>query len=497
LVDGASQDGVSCLVWQPHGSTISSALHADAAGKVVYRDPPAPSKVNAAARANVRNRVAVQQPGLMRAVMRAVTTPTGRKPAKEKETIDGESLWLRAGDHFPCNVVSIDERGVTFKSTYIEKTFVPHDQIKAWERIDRERLKDLEDPKRGRLLTLPRMQRSNPPTHLIQSTDGDFLRAQLTNMDAEHLNVGVRLEPKQLSRDSIARVIWFHKDETPELMKNAAKKPAPDASSGEETETDDAAPTVAESPPAVAQADGMRLQAVRTDGVRLTFTPEKVSENSIHGQSDLLGACHVDLKAVDALLFGAGIDAAADELAYHDWRLHSATDPRFVTEDGKSAPSATGTESALVGKPAPEFELDMLDGKKFRLNEERGKIVVLDFWASWCGPCMQAMPQIHAVTDELKDQGVRLVAVNLQEDHKTAADTLERLGFAADVALDIDGAAAGKYQVTAIPQTVIVDREGKVARLFIGGGPTFADDLRKALQEVIAPPATDAPEKVD
>jgi thiol-disulfide isomerase/thioredoxin len=410
---------------------------------------------------------------------------------KEKETIDGESLWLRAGDHFPCNVVSIDEQGVTFKSTFIEKTFVPHDQIKAWERIDRERLKDLEDPKRGRLLTLPRMQRSNPPTHLIQSTDGDFLRAQLTNMDAEHLNVGVRLEPKQLPRDTIARVIWFHKDETPELMKDAAKKAAPDASSGEETTT------VEKAPPEVALPEGMRLQAVRTDGVRLTFTPEKVSENSIHGQSDLLGACHVDLKAVDALLFGTGIDAAAGELAYHDWRLHSATDPRFVTEDGKSAPSATGTESALVGKPAPEFELDLLDGAKFRLNEERGKILVLDFWASWCGPCMQAMPQIHAVTEEFKDQGVRLVAVNMQEDQKTAADTLERLGFAADVALDIDGAAAGKYQVTAIPQTVIVDREGKVARLFVGGGPTFGDDLRKALQEVIAPPADGAPGKAD
>ena len=83
-----------------------------------------------------------------------------------------------------------------------------------------------------------------------------------------------------------------------------------------------------------------------------------------------------------------------------------------------------GTESPLVGKPAPDFALDLLGGKKFRLAEAKGKVVVLDFWATWCGPCLQAMPQVEKVAGEFRDQGVQLVAVNLQEtpkaDHRHA-----------------------------------------------------------------------------
>jgi thiol-disulfide isomerase/thioredoxin len=146
--------------------------------------------------------------------------------------------------------------------------------------------------------------------------------------------------------------------------------------------------------------------------------------------------------------------------------------------------------SSFIGKPAPDFTLDLLEGGEFQLSEQKGHIVVLDFWASWCGPCMQSLPQVDAVVAEFAEKGVKLVAVNMQEDSTAITSALERLEIKPAVALDIDGAAAGHYQVTAIPHTVVIDANGKIARLFIGSSPESAAQLRAVLEELVAGSAT-------
>jgi peroxiredoxin len=95
------------------------------------------------------------------------------------------------------------------------------------------------------------------------------------------------------------------------------------------------------------------------------------------------------------------------------------------------------------------------------------------------------MPQVDKVAAEFADQGVELVAVNLEEKEERIQAALDRLKIKVPVALDRNGRIAEKYGASAIPQTVIVDRTGKVARLFVGGGPRFGDQLRTALQAVL------------
>ena len=121
---------------------------------------------------------------------------------------------------------------------------------------------------------------------------------------------------------------------------------------------------------------------------------------------------------------------------------------------------------------------------------EQDGIVLLDFWASWCGPCLQAMPQIDKVAHEFSEQGVSLVAINLEETPERVQTALERLKLQTTVALDRDGRVAERYGATAIPQTVIVGRDGKVARLFVGGGARFDEQLRQALKNVLAAEAS-------
>ena len=88
---------------------------------------------------------------------------------------------------------------------------------------------------------------------------------------------------------------------------------------------------------------------------------------------------------------------------------------------------------------------------------------------------------------EFADQGVELVAVNLEETADRLTAALERLKLSMPVALDLNGRVAERYGATSIPQTVIVDREGKVARLFVGGSARFDETLRQALKSVLEP----------
>jgi thiol-disulfide isomerase/thioredoxin len=190
------------------------------------------------------------------------------------------------------------------------------------------------------------------------------------------------------------------------------------------------------------------------------------------------------VKAVDRIFLGSMIEGSSDETLYDAWRLYDAVEPKFVQDDAAGSPATAGLNSSFIGKPAPDFRLDLLDGGRFRLNQEKGHIVVLDFWATWCAPCMQGMPEMNRVIDEFEDKNVKYVAVNMQEDRDTISGTLERMKLSPVVALDIDGAVSQRYEVSAIPHVVVVDADGNVARVFIGINVNFADELRQALQQL-------------
>lgn len=138
---------------------------------------------------------------------------------------------------------------------------------------------------------------------------------------------------------------------------------------------------------------------------------------------------------------------------------------------------------ALLAKQAPGFQLVDMDGQPFDLHAKtEGKVVVLDFWATWCGPCVQALPVLVEVTNELKDQGVVFLAVNVREDRERVVTFQDRIDLRFPVLFDTEGDVAGRYMVQGIPQTVLIGRDGTVQAVHVG----FSSGMGKTLAEELA-----------
>lgn len=150
------------------------------------------------------------------------------------------------------------------------------------------------------------------------------------------------------------------------------------------------------------------------------------------------------------------------------------------------APNAE-EESTLVGKPAPAIEQELLDGSRFSLKEQLGKsVVVLDFWATWCGPCVMEMPIIAKVADEYRDKGVSLYCVNQREDGDTIRSFLQEKDFKPAVCLDPQGEAGRAYGADAIPLLVVVDKAGVVRNVHVGYSPDIGEMLKAELDALLA-----------
>lgn len=304
-------------------------------------------------------------------------------------------------------------------------------------------------------LTLPRSRRTPIPSHLLIAPNGDLLRGELESASAEGVNFLTGESKIDLPTDRVSAIVWL--DEPGILLNEGAEEELDPLSQFEVTH-----------------------EFVLMDGSRLNLNAGEIIDERFVGESSLLGTCTIAIDNVREMKRGPVRPASELVDSSHDtfsnWTLNLTPDP-VIPGTEEEAPSP------LIGKEAPSIELTKLDGSTFKLADHRGEVVVLDFWATWCGPCIKAIPDVQQVVSAFPDGTVTLCAINQAESLPIINQFLEsREWESLPVALDFDMQMSKAYLVEGIPHTVVIGKDGLVKWVHQG----YAEDLREKLFEAVA-----------
>ena len=131
------------------------------------------------------------------------------------------------------------------------------------------------------------------------------------------------------------------------------------------------------------------------------------------------------------------------------------------------------------GQTAPSCEVPAWKGATARLKQYQGKVVLLDFWASWCGPCRQSFPLFNQLYKELKEKDFVILAVNIDEDQKDALKFLEEVPVNFAIGFDPKGKIPELYGLTGMPTSYVIGKNGKIAKIIEGFTPSELVDIKK------------------
>lgn len=141
--------------------------------------------------------------------------------------------------------------------------------------------------------------------------------------------------------------------------------------------------------------------------------------------------------------------------------------------------------AAVDKTAAPDFTLKSHSGENIKLSELRGQVVMINFWASWCGPCRQEMPLLEALHARYEPLGFTLLGVNVEEDSRKARSMLDELSVSFPILFDNENKVSKQYDVIAMPSTVIVDRDGNIRYVHHGYKPGDEEKYQNVLRAVI------------
>ncbi|MDR2491285.1 MAG: TlpA family protein disulfide reductase [Spirochaetaceae bacterium] len=152
--------------------------------------------------------------------------------------------------------------------------------------------------------------------------------------------------------------------------------------------------------------------------------------------------------------------------------IFAASVPLFaqtgVPENVKNSFAKAGLPLLNEARDTKNFTLKTLDGKQLSLDGLRGKVVFLNFWATWCGPCRQEMPSMEALYQRFKNSGLEFAAVDIMEKEPDVGAYIKRNNLNFPVALDLDGNVSKNYRIQAVPATFIINRNGKIILSTVG-----------------------------
>ena len=144
------------------------------------------------------------------------------------------------------------------------------------------------------------------------------------------------------------------------------------------------------------------------------------------------------------------------------------------------------TGHAAIGTgPAPDFTLRTIGGSNLRLQEQRGQVVMVNFWATWCGPCKIEMPHLVRLYDKYRASGFQLLGVNIDDDPRNASASAAKLGITFPVLLDGDKRVAKLYELSTMPTTLLIDRDGRLRHVHRGYRDGYEQTYDQQVRELL------------
>lgn len=142
-------------------------------------------------------------------------------------------------------------------------------------------------------------------------------------------------------------------------------------------------------------------------------------------------------------------------------------------------------EPALLNSPAPDFALRSLHDANVRLSESLGDVVIVNFWATWCGSCRQQMPQLERLHEKYHRAGLVVLGINIDDDRTPAVEMVDTLKVSYPILFDTRKEVARAYRLGSLPLTVLIDREGTVRYVAEGFKPGYAKHYTEKLRELL------------
>lgn len=190
------------------------------------------------------------------------------------------------------------------------------------------------------------------------------------------------------------------------------------------------------------------------------------------------------------LLIGVGLLIFTDNISWISQRLQFINAEELLTLEttSPSVPPADAAESSPTAYGTYDFTLTSIDGERVRLADYQGKAVLVNFWATWCGPCVIETPALVRVYNKYKDRGFSVIGVALQSEEDNIKEFVKKYRVPYAIASDTTSEVGLRYQVFALPSSFLFTADGKVKKAFMGYVEEEA--LERELQAVIGPPTT-------